>query len=236
MTLSIESVKTMIHKQFRTPQIHKQSGVEFDYIRDTEKGTITRIDFKFRDKKASCCFEFINNEHDVQQLAKCVFGVTNARGVSYDLDRTYAYSMRKDSRSLYLNSYRLNDVEFSYLFVLVLDKLNKSISNDKDFQSICQKLFNRNYSVIHDYIRNTCMTTLYSLINPSHLPTEGDLNSYIPSKEEYDDLGKVIKMYTRLLGEVISILISITNPCGLITLDYFNTIDLSNKLVWLDIK
>lgn len=236
MSLSIESVKTMIHKQFGMSQIHKPSGVEFDYIRDMVKGTITRIDFKYKDKKASCCFEFNNNEHDVQHLAKCMFGVTNARGISYDLERTYAYSMRTDSKPLYLNSYRLNDVEFSYLFVLVLDRLNKSITNDIYFQSICQKLFNRNYSVIHDYIRNTCMTILYSLINPSHLPTEGDLNSYIPSKEEYGDLGKVIKMYTQLLGEVISILISITNPCGLITLDYFNAIDLSNRLVWLEIK
>ena len=236
MTPSIETVKMMNNKEFGIPQKPKFNGIQFDYIRDMEKGTVSRIDFNFKDKKASCCFESIDNEHEAEHLAKCVFKITNARGIKYDLNRTYAALMRNDTKPLYLNSYLLNDVDFSYLLVLVLDKLNKTITNDKDFQSICQKLFNRNYSVIHDYIRNTCITTLYSLINPSHLPTEGDLNSYIPSKEEYKDLNKVIKMYTRLLGEVISILISITNPYGLITIDYFIAIDLSKPFVWLEIK
>jgi hypothetical protein len=59
------------------------------------------------------------------------------------------------------------------------------------------------------------MTDLYCLIKPSKLPTEGDINSYIPTKEEYEELDKVIRMYTFMFGEMFALMLMPMDPTWL---------------------
>ena len=106
--------------------------------------------------------------------------------------------------------------EISSLLKKVIDKLNTIIKTNEGLATTTSAFLRGNYSIIADYIRNTCMTDLYGLINPSHLPTEGDINSYIPTKEEYEELDKVIRMYSFMFGEMFTLMLMPMNPSGLI--------------------
>lgn len=206
MTLSIESTKTTTNQEFGNNQL-KPSGMKFQYTFDN--GLMTRIDFD-APVRSHCIVKT-----DTWQLFEFQF-----KGDTYRGDALHTVNKMFTSVCInetdYLYSFALEAPELSCLLRMVVDKLNISINTNEGLSKTTSHFVRGNYSVIGDHIRNTCMTDLYSLINPSHLPTEGDIKSYIPTKEEYEELDKVIRMYTFMFGEMFTLMLMPMNPSGLI--------------------
>lgn len=206
MTLSIESVKTMIHKEFGGYQ-PKLSGIKFQYTFDN--GLMSRIDFD-APVKSHC---IINT--DSWPLFQFDFkGDTYKGDAVYTVNKIYTSALSNTVDHLY--SIALESPELTSLLRKVVDKLNSVIKTNEGLATTTTDFLRGNYSIIADYIRNTCMTDLYGLINPANLPTEGDLNSYIPTKGEYEELDKVIRMYTFMFGEMFALMLMPMDPAGLI--------------------
>ncbi len=206
MTLSIESTKTTTNQEFGNNQL-KPSGIKFRYTFDN--GLMTRIDFD-APVKSHCIVKT-----DTWQLFAFLFKGDAYRGDAlHTVDKNFTSAKMNEVKYLY--SYILEAPELSCLLRRVVDKLNISISTNEGLSRLASLFIRGNYTIIGDHIRNTCMVDLYSLIRPSKLPTEGDLNSYIPTKEEYEELDKVIRMYTFMFGEMFTLMLMPMNPSGLI--------------------
>ena len=219
---SIQSVQAMINKEFGN-NTSIASGVKFQYTFDN--GLMTRIDFD-APIKSHCTiltdiwrlFEFEFKGAiltDIWKLFEFEFKGDTYKGNSvYTVNKIFESAYTNETT--YLFTFALETPEISSLLKKVIDKLNTIIKTNEGLATTTSAFLRGNYSIIADYIRNTCMVDLYGLINPSHLPTEGDISSYTPTKEEYEELDKVIRMYSFMFGEMFTLMLMPMNPSGLI--------------------
>lgn len=206
MTPSIESVKMMNNKEFGGYE-PKLSGIKFQYTFDN--GLMTRIDFD-APVKSHCTIKT-----DTWQLFAFEFkGDVYKSNAVHKVDKNFTSAEVNEVQHLY--SFTLEAPELSTILRSVVDKLNRNINTTESLSRVASLFLRGDYSIISDHIRNTCMTDLYCLVKPSKLSTEGDLNSYIPTKEEYEELDKVIRMYTFMFGEMFTLMLMPMDPAGLI--------------------
>lgn len=226
----IPSINALIQKHFGTPELPMSGGAEIIYSKDKE-GTITSISLELNNIKALCCLEPFDYEGADLHLAKCRFYFSKLeRNIGF-INANFCCLNRNDSNAL--TSYGLKNEDFSKLLFLVINRLNNSIDSQQGLTNISSKFLNGNFDIIHDYIRNTCLTTLYSLINPKHLPTGVDLNSYIPTQEEYNELHIVVRLYTELIGKLLTHLLVVTQPSWN---GQIKGIKSGNNFIWLELS
>ena len=230
-----DSVHSFIKDFFSTPTPPKTDGAKILYAQDTT-GTITDISLEINDLRSRCRLEPFDYDVDDLHLAKCKFYFSKfERGIGY-VNVNFCCMNRNDTEEL--TSYGLKNEDLSKLLVLVINRLNVSISTEQGLARISSRFVSNDFSVIHDYIRNTCMTTLYSLIKPNRFPIGVDPNSYIPTQKEYDELGRVVQLYTELIGKLLTHVLLIGNPFGLMSLtnSTIKSVSSDKNFVWLELS
>ncbi len=230
-----DSVQSFIKDFFSTPTPPKTDGAKILYVLDTT-GTITNISLEINDLRSRCILEPFDYNVDDLHLAKCKFYFSKfERNIGY-INVNFCCLNRNDTEAL--TSYGLKNEDLSKLLVLVINRLNVSINTEQGLTRISSRFVSGDFSVIHDYIRNTCMTTLYSLINPNHFPIGVDPNSYIPTQKENVELGRVVRLYTELIGKLLTHVLLIGNPFGLMALTNttMKSISSDKNFVWLELS
>ena len=235
-TPSIPSVQASIKEFFGKVAPPKAEGGKILYARDMDDGTITDISLEINDLRSRCILEPFNYSADDLHLAKCKFYFSKfERNIGY-INVNFCCLNRNDTEAL--TSYGLKNEDLSKLLVLVINRLNFSINTEQGLTRISSRFVSGDFSVIHDYIRNTCMTTLYSLINPNHFPIGVDPNSYIPTQKENVELGRVVRLYTELIGKILTRVLLIGNPFGLMALTNttMKSISSDKNFIWLELS
>lgn len=214
-TPSIPSVQALNEEKLNPVPYVVTDGAVFNYVKDTETCLVTRIELHFNDIKMFC-----DIQNEVPSLFNSslalLFGYnlrcTNKEGKTYTLIKSFVDS--KENKTKSLNTHVLRQRELNDLLILIINKINEEIKTFKGMRLVYNDLLVGNFDFIKNFIRGHCLSIFYSLLDNRQLRMAGTADDYVPSltPEEFDDLNKVIHMYTHFFCNMFDNFLTVALP------------------------